>query len=34
MQGGWVRSAVFGRSFRLRVATDQRGDPEFTLADR
>ena len=30
-QGGWVKSNVFGRSFRLTVTTDKNGDPEYTL---
>lgn len=33
-QGGWLRSTVLGRSFRLIAGTDDRGDPEFTLAER
>ena len=28
---GWLKSAVFGKSFRLRRTTDERGNPEFTL---
>jgi Uma2 family endonuclease len=28
---GWVKSAVFGRSFRLTRGTDRAGNPEFTL---
>jgi len=30
-QGGWVKSAVFGKSFRLRQRTNPLGHPEFTL---
>jgi len=33
-QGGWIRSAVFGKSFRLTRQSDERGDPEYTLAVR
>ena len=29
--GGWVKSAVFGRSFRLTRGTDRGGNPRFTL---
>ena len=29
--GGWLKSAVFGKSFRLRRDTDPQGQPEFTL---
>jgi Uma2 family endonuclease len=29
--GGWVKSAVLGKSFRLVRETDERGEPEFTL---
>jgi Uma2 family endonuclease len=32
--GGWLRSAVFGNSFRLTRKTDEMGHPEFTLAVR
>ena len=28
---GWVKSAVFGKSFRLMRGTDATGNPEFTL---
>ena len=28
---GWVKSNVFGKSFRLRRTLDARGYPEFTL---
>jgi Uma2 family endonuclease len=28
---GWVKSAVFGKSFRLTRGTDGAGNPEFTL---
>jgi Uma2 family endonuclease len=30
-QGGWLKSAVFGKSFRLTRGTDPQGNPEFTL---
>ncbi len=33
-QGGWVKSAVFGKSFRLTQTTNDLGHPEFTLAVR
>jgi Uma2 family endonuclease len=29
--GGWAKSAVFGKSFRLVRETDPQGNPEFTL---
>ena len=29
--GGWLKSNVFGRSFRLRQLNDPRGKPDFTL---
>jgi Uma2 family endonuclease len=29
--GGWVKSAAFGRSFRLARGADATGEPEFTL---
>lgn len=29
--GGWVKSAAFGKSFRLARGTDATGKPEFTL---
>jgi Uma2 family endonuclease len=29
--GGWVKSPVFGKSFRLARGTDATGNPEFTL---
>jgi Uma2 family endonuclease len=32
--GGWVKSAVFGKSFRLVRGTDAGGNPEFTLEVR
>lgn len=32
--GGWLKSAVFNRSFRLTRETDQLGHPEFTLEVR
>lgn len=30
-QGGWLKSAVFGRSFRLTATADRRGQPDFRL---
>jgi Uma2 family endonuclease len=33
-QGGWVRSAVLGKSFRLTEQTDDLGQPEYTLEVR
>jgi len=33
-QQGWVRSNVFGKSFRLDRATDARGNPDYTLEVR
>ncbi len=33
-QDGWVKSAVFGKEFRLIRAADPQGNPEFTLAVR
>lgn len=33
-QGDWVKSAVFGKSFRLTRGVDDLGNPEFTLAVR
>ena len=32
--GGWLKSAVFGKSFRLTCGKDERGDPEYTLEVR
>ena len=32
--GGWVKSPVFGKSFRLVRGTDATGNPEFTLEVR
>lgn len=32
--GGWMKSAVFGQSFRLTRRTDELGHPEFTLRAR
>jgi Uma2 family endonuclease len=32
--GGWQRSTVFARSFRLTEQTDRRGNPQFTLEVR
>ena len=29
--GGWIRSTVFGRSFRLNEGTDRSGNPKYTL---
>jgi len=29
--GGWSKSNVFGKSFRLTASVDERGRPEFTL---
>ena len=29
--GGWVKSTVFGKSFKLNRDTDPNGNPEFTL---
>ena len=31
---GWVKSAVFGKEFRLTQSADPQGNPEFTLAIR
>ena len=33
-QQGWIKSGVFGKSFRLTQAVDARGDLHFTLAVR
>jgi Uma2 family endonuclease len=33
-QGGWVKSGVLGKSFRLTRTEDQGGKPEFTLEVR
>ncbi len=33
-QGGWVRSTVFGKSFRLASGTDKHGRPRYTLEVR
>jgi Uma2 family endonuclease len=33
-QGGWMKSAVFGKSFRLTRRKDALGHPEYTLAVR
>src|SRR5262249_53398729 len=33
-QGGWLKSAVFGKSFRLSRRIDERGNPEHTLEVR
>jgi Uma2 family endonuclease len=31
---GWIKSAVFGKSFRLTCRTSEYGDPEYTLEVR
>ena len=33
-QGGWVKSAVFAKSFKLTQHADEQGYPEFALAVR
>jgi Uma2 family endonuclease len=33
-RGGWLKSDVFGKAFRLTAGTDELGDPEYTLAVR
>jgi Uma2 family endonuclease len=33
-QDGWLKSAVFGKSFRLTQAENDLGHPEFTLGLR
>jgi Uma2 family endonuclease len=33
-QGGWLKSRVMGRSFRLARHIDEAGDPEFSLSIR
>jgi Uma2 family endonuclease len=33
-QGGWMKSAVFGKSFRRMRKTDEEGSPEFALEIR
>ncbi|MBI1914390.1 MAG: Uma2 family endonuclease [Planctomycetes bacterium] len=33
-RGGWLKSAVFDKSFRLTRGEDDQGDPEFTLEVR
>lgn len=33
-QQGWIKSAVFGKSFRLRARIDRHGHPEFALLVR
>jgi Uma2 family endonuclease len=33
-QGGWVKSAVFGKSFRLTQSADALGHPDYTLVVR
>jgi Uma2 family endonuclease len=33
-QGGWLKSVVFGKSFRLTQRVDEFGDPAFTLEVR
>ena len=32
--GGWLKSGVFGRAFRLTRGTNRAGDPTFTLEVR
>ncbi len=32
--GGWLKSSVFERSFRLTAKNDQLGNPEFTLIEK
>ena len=34
LSGGWVKSRVFAKSFRLTCRDDELGNPEFTLAVR
>jgi Uma2 family endonuclease len=33
-KGGWIKSNVFGKSFRLTQQTSEYGDPEYTLEVR
>lgn len=33
-EGGWVKSAVFGKAFQLKRGTNALGHPEFTLSVR
>jgi hypothetical protein len=33
-RNGWLKSRVFGKSFRLLVAKDRSGYPEYTLQVR
>ncbi|MCI0463367.1 MAG: Uma2 family endonuclease [Gemmataceae bacterium] len=33
-QGGWLKSAVFGKAFRLTRQDDEQGNPEYTLEVR
>jgi Uma2 family endonuclease len=33
-QDGWIKSSVFGHSFRLVSARDPKGNPDFTLEVR
>jgi Uma2 family endonuclease len=33
-QSGWLRSAVFGKSFRLAITQDQLGNPKYQLKTR
>jgi Uma2 family endonuclease len=33
-KGGWIKSNVFGKSFRLTCWTSEYGDPEYTLEVR
>jgi Uma2 family endonuclease len=32
--GGWLKSSVFGKSFRLTRRTDEDGNPEYEVAVR
>lgn len=32
--GGWQKSSVFGKAFRITRSTDRRGNPDFTLEVR
>ena len=33
-QGGWLKSRVFGKSFRLSRQLDDAGNPEYSLSAR
>ena len=33
-QGGWLKSGVFGRSFRLSRLLDDMGNPDYSLSVR